>query len=281
MAHAGVKPFGEQLALFGGCQRWRERREHYRPAGEPFEPARYGAEPIGFASARHFVVDHHYSATMPAARLQIALMHKASAFQAEALAGVLVFSVPVQEQAVPAWLGVPPRLGIEIGRLVLLDAVPGNGESWLLGRCFRLLRQLLPEVQGVLSYCDPLERRDAEGRVVKRGHIGTVYRAFNGCYAGRSAARTLVLAPDGRSVNERTLSKIRLGEQGAGYAVRQLQALGAPAPRLGEDGSAYVARALEEGGFRRVRHPGNLAFTWHLPGSSLCAPAQRFDGSGA
>ena len=154
---------------------------------------------------------------------------------------------------------------------VLLDAVPGNGESWFLGRCFRLLRQLLPEVQGVLSYCDPLERRDAQGHVVKRGHIGTVYKAFNGRYAGRSAARTLLLSADGRSVNERTLSKIRLGEQGAGYAIRQLQALGAPAPRPGEAGPAYVARAVSEGGFRKVRHPGNLAFTWRLPRGHVVA----------
>lgn len=255
---------GEQLPLFANCQRWREGRERYRPAGEPFDPARYGVEPIGFAPARHFVVDHHYSGSMPAARLQLGLMHKASAWQAEALAGVVVFSVPVQERAVPAWLGLPPRLGIEIGRLVLLDNVASNGESWFLGRAFRLLRRLLPEVRGVLSYCDPLERRDAEGRIVKRGHIGTVYRAFNGRFAGRSAARTLLLARDGRSVNERTLSKIRLGEQGAGYAVRQLQALGAPAPRPGEDGPAYVSRALAEGGFRKARHPGNLTFTWLL-----------------
>lgn len=256
---------GEQLPLVSGCQRWRRGRACYRPAGEPFDPSRYGVEPIDFAEARRFVVEHHYSGSMPAARLQLGLMHKASAWQAGALAGVVVFSVPVQERAVPAWLDLPPRLGIEIGRLVLLDDVAANGESWCLGRAFRLLRQLLPEVRGVLSYCDPLERRDADGRVVKRGHIGTVYRAFNGRFAGRSAARTLLLARDGRSVNERTLSKIRLGEQGAGYAVRQLRALGAPAPRPAEDGPAYVSRALAEGGFRKVRHPGNLTFTWRLP----------------
>lgn len=259
-----MNPFGEQMPLFTGCQRWRQGRERYRPAGEPFEASRYGVEPIDFAEARRFVVEHHYSGSMPAARLQLGLVRKASAWQASALAGVVVFSVPVQEHAVPAWLDLPPRLGIEIGRLVLLDDVAANGESWCLGRAFRLLRRLLPEVRGVLSYCDPLERRDAEGRVVKRGHIGTVYRAFNGRFAGRSAARSLLLARDGRSVNERTLSKIRLGEQGAGYAVRQLQALGAPAPRPGEDGPAYVSRALAEGGFRKVRHPGNLAFTWRL-----------------
>lgn len=116
----------------------------------------------------------------------------------------------------------------------------------------------------MLSYCDPLERRDASGRVVKRGHIGTVYRAHNGRYAGRSSARTMVLAADGRVVSERALSKIRLDEQGAGYAMRQLAALGAP-PRLPhESGAAYVVRALADGGFRKLRHPGNHVFTWRL-----------------
>jgi hypothetical protein len=259
-------PADAQLPLFGGCQRWRAGRDSYRPAGEPFVAQRYAVEPIEFKAARQFVEQTHYSGSMPAARLQVGLMHKASAFQRDNLAGVLVFSVPVQEQAVPAWLELPPRLGIEIGRLVLLDQVPGNGESWFLGRAFRLLRQLLPEVRGVLSYCDPVERRNAVGAIVKRGHIGTVYRAFNGRYMGRSASRTIVLGPGGQCVNERTLSKIRRDEQGCGYAMRQLKALGAPARRAGEEGRAYVARALNEGGFRKVRHPGNLTFTWRLDG---------------
>lgn len=258
---------GEQLALFDVCQRWHGRRESYRPAGEPFDPSRYGVSPIDFGPARRFVVDHHYSGTMPAARQQFGLFHKESAMRPEALAGVLVFSVPVQERAIPAWLdGLSPRLGVEIGRLVLLDAVPANGESWFLGRAFRLLRRLLPEVRGVLSYCDPVERRDAAGRVVKRGHIGTVYRAFNGRYAGRSAPRTAIVSSDGRCINERSLSKIRHDEQSAGYAMRQLQALGAPPRRPCEEGAAYVARALAEGGFRKVRHPGNLTFVWRLSG---------------
>jgi len=260
-----ARPIGEQLPLFTICQRWRHGRDSYRPAGEPFDPNRYAVEPIDFSAARRFVTAHHYSGTMPASRLEIGLLHKASAVASEALAGVVVFSVPVQENAVPAWLGgLSPRLGIEIGRLVLLDAVPANGESWFLGRAFRLLRRGLAEVEGVLSYCDPLERRDAAGRVVKRGHIGTVYRAHNGRYVGRSSARTMVLAPDGRAVSERALSKIRLDEQGAGYAMRQLAVLGAPPPLPHETGAAYVARALADGGFRKLRHPGNHVFTWRL-----------------
>lgn len=29
------------------CQRWRERRDSYRPAGEPIDPTRYGVEILG------------------------------------------------------------------------------------------------------------------------------------------------------------------------------------------------------------------------------------------
>lgn len=255
----------DQLPLFGSCQRWRGGRASYRPAGEPFTPSRFAVEPIRFAHAKAYVTEHHYSGSMPASRLQVGLMHKASAFASAQLAGVIVLSVPVQERAIPAWFdGLDPRLGIEIGRLVLDDSIPSNAETWFLGRTFRIMRRVMPEVVGVLSYCDPIERRNADGHVIKRGHVGTVYRAFNGKYVGRSSARTIVLSRDGRCVSERALSKIRGDEQGAAYALRQLRELGAPARRVGEHGDDYVARALDEGGFRRLRHPGNLTFTWRL-----------------
>lgn len=134
------------LPLFDTCQRWSGRRTSYRPAGEAFDKRRYGLERIDFGAAKAFVERHHSANTMPAARLQLGLMHKASAAVREQLVGVVVFSVPMQERAIPAWFdGLSPRLGIEIGRLVLLDDVPGNGETFLLGRAFRALRSPLPE----------------------------------------------------------------------------------------------------------------------------------------
>jgi len=256
-----------QLPLFAACQRWDRRRASYRPAGEPIDTSRYEVTSIEFAAAKDFVVEHHYSATMPPARLQLGLFSKPSRFETEQLAGVIVFSVPVQELAIPAWLdGMHPREGVEIGRLVLRDAVPSNGETWFLGRAFAALRSRLGEVRGVLSYSDPVERLDAQGNVVKRGHVGTIYKAHNGRFVGRSSPRTLTLARDGRCVSERALSKIRRGEPGVDYAARQLVAMGAPARLPFEDGADYVRRAIGEGGFRKVRHPGNLAFVWRLDG---------------
>jgi hypothetical protein len=204
---------------------------------------------------------------MPASRLQLGMFHKASVFAPSQLVGVIVFSVPVQERAIPSWLdGLNPRLGVELGRLVLDEACPGNSESWMLGRSFSLLRILLPEVEGVLSYCDPMERRAADGTLVKPGHRGVIYKAHNGRHAGVTKPRTLVLSQDGRCASERALSKVRHDEQGAAYAQRQLIDLGAPPRKLLESGSDYIARALREGKFRRVRHPGHFCFTWWVRG---------------
>lgn len=268
-----------QLALFNTCQRWSGRRASYRPAGELIDVTRYQVHPLAFADAKRFVTEHHYSGTMPASQLEVGLFSKPTRFHGEDLVGVLVFSVPVQEAAIPAWLnGTSPRCGVEIGRLVLKDCVPGNGETFMLGQAFRLLRAQLPDITGVLSYCDPVERTDADGRVVKRGHVGTIYRAHNGRFAGTSSPRTLILSRDGRCVSERALSKIRRGEQGAEYAMRQLVELGAPKRLPFEDGGTYVRRALGAGVFRRVRHPGNLVFTWQVSGRRA-APAATKSGA--
>jgi hypothetical protein len=262
---AGQRDRADQIPLFNACQRWNQHRASYRPAGEPIDPTRYHVAPVAFSEAKKFVVTHHYSATMPATQLAIGMYAKPSRFRAAELAGVVVFSVPIQEAAIPAWLdGLPARQGTEIGRCVLRDEVPANGETFLLGRAFRALRAALPGVKGVLSYCDPLERTDSAGNVVKRGHVGTIYRAHNGRLLGRSSPRTMVLSRDGRTVCQRALSKIRGGEQGADYATRQLVTLGAPARAPFEDGTEYVKRALREGGFRATRHPGNLVFGWAL-----------------
>jgi len=90
-----------------------------------------------------------------AARLSVGLF---DAQRAE-LVGVVVFGVPMNQRVVPARLGVPASEGVELSRLVLLDHIPGNAESWFVARAFRALREEKPEVRGVVSYCDPVPRQ--------------------------------------------------------------------------------------------------------------------------
>ena len=235
-----------------------------RPAGEIFDPRYVSVEPIEEREAKAFVENEHYSGTYPAARFRAGVLVK-EPFRKERLAGVGAFSVSMNQKVIPAYFaGFDAVDGVELGRFVLDNSLAANAESWCVARMHRLLKAALPNVRGVLAYCDPIERRDESGGVVKRGHVGTIYKATNATYRGTSSARTLWLSPSGASFADRLLSKLRLAESGERYALERLAALGAPRRLLHESGAAYVGRLKAEGWLRPVRHPGNLAFTWQV-----------------
>lgn len=238
------------------CQRWSERRERYRPSGERIDPSRYTVAISEQSPARAFVETHHYSGSWVAARLSVGLYQDRGPVWSPELVGVCVFSVPMQPAALTAHLAGP---GVELGRLVLLDEVPGNGESWFVARAFRLLRSELGLCR-VLSYSDPLRRVREDGSEVCPGHIGIVYQALNATYRGRSSARWLHLDRVGRTISGRALGKIRAQDRGCVAAERDLVARGAPARVWGEEPAAWLARVLPT--FRRVYHPGNHVYTW-------------------
>lgn len=240
------------------CQRWRKGRESYRPAGEPIDTSKYGVEVIDEATqAKPFVEAHHYEHTFPAARESVGL------FRGRELVGVAVFSVPVNPKQPAKY--TTTKDGCDLGRLVLLDDVPANGESWFLARAFKALLAEKRSIGAVVSYSDPIARTTAEGVTVMPGHVGTIYQAFNARYVGLSKReRAWVHVATRRNVSRRALAKIKKDDQGAAYAYAQLLAMGAPARRAFEDGAAYVARALREGPFETFIHPGKHTYAWTL-----------------
>lgn len=246
------------------CQRWNARRERYRPVGEVFDPSRASVYAIDEQDAKAFVVAHHYSGSFPAARFRFGLYWK-DRFGQEGLAGVAVFGVSMNQRAIPSYFDeLAPNDGVELSRLVLLDHLAANAESWFLGRAFRLLKAGAPQIRGVLSYADPLPRLREDGSTVTPGHVGCIYQAHNARYLGRSSARSLLVSRDGRVFSQRSATKIRREERGAAYAVRQLISMGAPAPLPLEAPERYLLRAVREGGFRRMPHPGNHVYAWWL-----------------
>ncbi len=252
----------DQLDLFQHAQRWNLRRASYRPAGEVIDTSRYSVEVIDGATAKPYVVKHHYSRSYPAGRCRIGLFRKMP-FYASQLVGVAVFSVSAQKRAMPAYFGEVED-GIELGRFVLADDVEGMGETWFLGRAFRLLRREKPLVEAVLSYSDPIPRTTLDGTIIKPGHLGGIYLAHNAVYFGRSKADRLLVAPDGRVASRRSLSKIRNGESGWRGACEALREMGAPERWLGESGEGYHHRVLNSGVFRVMPHPGNHVWGWGL-----------------
>jgi hypothetical protein len=116
-------------------QRWRYGRTLYRLPDEVINTSEYDVAAIARdRDAKTFVTTHHYSRSYPAARYRFGLYHKGT------LAGVAVFSVPCNDKVLTNVFPLPAVLSAELGRFVLLDCVPGNGESWFLARCFAALR---------------------------------------------------------------------------------------------------------------------------------------------
>jgi hypothetical protein len=252
------------------CQRWRNHRSSYRPAGEPIVTSRFGVEPVTKDEARTFVEKHHYSRSFPASRFCAGL------YTAGQLVGVAVFSVPMNQAVVPKYCNVDPNAGVELGRFVLLDNVPANGETWFLSRAFKLLRENKPEVEAVVSYSDPVPRHTIDGVQVKPGHIGVIYQAANAVYLGRGSKRTLLLAGNGEIVSPRALSKLKNGERGHAYVKEMLDRLGAPKQQSGESDEGYVVRLLKSDAFRSFRHPGNHTYAWALTKRVKTATGQPY-----
>jgi hypothetical protein len=239
-------------------QRWRDRRGSYRPAGEPIDTSRY--EVISIAEdriAKDFVLTHHYSGTFPAARARFGL------YRSAALVGMAVFSQPVNNHTFDCLPGETAGK-VELGRLVLLDDVPANGESWFIARCFEELRKA--GFHGVVSFSDPYKRTTATGDVVMPGHLGTVYQASNAVYVGRARVDTIRILPDGQVLANRAIAKVRSKEKGWRYAAAQLEAFDGVPPCDGAlDGPrAWIDRILASALVRTVRHPGNHKYLFPL-----------------
>ena len=137
---------------------------------------------------------------------------------------------------------------LELSRLVLADAVPGNGESWFIGRVFAAEAER--GLRGVVAFADPVPRL-VGGRVLFAGHSGHVYVAANAAYLGRSTARTMTILPNA-------------GERGHGHVEQQLVRLGATPRRPHADRAAWLTEALNEVGATRVRHAGNHRYAFRL-----------------
>jgi hypothetical protein len=150
---------------------------------------------------------------------------------------------------------------VTLGRLVLLEEVPGNAESWFVARCFELLREA--GVVAVESCADPQPRTTDTGLRVHRGHAGTVYQALGARHVGRTRPATLRLLPDGTCLSNRTAGKLVRRERGGDRVIAELVRHGADPVIAGEDALAWL-RLWRARLTRPMRHRGNFRYLWCL-----------------
>lgn len=259
------------------CQRFTLGRESRRPARELINPAEYDVEPIASKDvAADFVAKHHYI------RSPSSTAHRFGLYRRGELVGVALFGPPASTNAHRA---VFPTLSfkqaVSLGRLVLLDEVPGNGETWFVSRCFELLARpdlyrpfykdgKTPRVPivAVESTADPFPRTDLSGEVRFKGHLGIIYQALSFAgghsrHTGRTNRATINLLPDGTVLSNRTQGKLVRGERGETGAVEQLVSFGATPPAPDEDEHTWL-KYWRGRLTRNVRHPGNFRYLWCL-----------------
>ncbi|WP_431976026.1 hypothetical protein [Micromonospora haikouensis] len=252
----------------GYSQRWKHRRASWRHRHDGgFDADRYGAAAIEETPAQKFVLTHHYSGAWCNAKYRYGLYDLGPA--EPKLVGVAVLGLPVGKRVLTKPLPdlVPYEESLELSRLVLLDEVPSNGESWFCAQAFKLARQV--GVRGLVSFSDPVPRYrllpDGRQEMVSPGHVGCVYQALGAAYTGLGAKRILRVLPDGSVVNERSKTKVRHREQGYRGVVARLVRHGATTPDDGEqDMAGWLRAALDEAGAARVRQTGCHRYVFRL-----------------
>lgn len=259
-----VTPCQNGLAINGDpvSQRWFNGRHNFRLSREPIDPDCYGVEPIEYSTAKDFVTQHHYSRSFPACMKSFGLFRKGSDFLRSELVGVAVFSPASNPASISKWTGMEYAEGAELARFVLLDQCEGNAETWFLARALRGFKALRPDVKVILSYSDPVPRARLDGTIVFPGHCGSIYSASNAIYVGRASAKKQFLAPDGRAIANRILSKMRNGEVGRRYAEGILSDYAGINRLVDEAPSEFVERALQM--LRPQNHPGNHLYLFPL-----------------
>lgn len=239
-------------------QRWYGGRDIRRPAGEPIRTSEYEVASVAtWAEVRDFVRTHHYAGEASSTAHHFELYHHGN------LVGVALFGPPASTNAHRAVWGdaLTQKEAVTLGRFVLRDEVPGNGESWFGSRCFELLARR--GIRGVESCSDPEPRADIHGRLTFRGHLGTIYQALNARYVGKTNDASLHLLPDGSCLSNRSQSKLRGGEIGAQRPIVQLVRFGATPPRSDEDPIAWL-KYWRGKICRTMRHRGCHRYLWTL-----------------
>jgi len=111
----------------------------------------------GLNYVQHFI-EKHYLKKRPAI-VQLCLAMMVNNYPV----GCILFSSPPRE--------ANKRYGgetWELSRLFLVDEIPKNAETWLIGKSVKYIKANHKNVQYLLSYADP-----------SAGHAGTIYKAAN------------------------------------------------------------------------------------------------------
>lgn len=113
------------------------------------------------------------------------------------LVGVCAFANPSGEKVCENVFGAEHKRRVtELHRLVLLDEMPKNSESWFIAQSLKQLKKDKPHLWAVLSFADST-----------MNHYGTIYKACNAIYTGKAVKRASYIDQTGRLRHQRQNGK--------------------------------------------------------------------------
>lgn len=258
-----------QLTLTEWAQRWSHKRERWVPHHKVADVKLYGVEELDYETSCDYLRTHHYAHNPAPAVARYGVYKTRGGILKPELCGVITYGEGMGEVVLRKWTGCGPvREGngpgaLECNRVCMGDGEGYNIESWAATQAQRELIRTHPQLQAILSFADPVERKNAQGDVFKPGHIGGIYKALGWSYEGRAKPRTLtIVVATGDVISERTIRKLTGDERGWQYATRQLEDASGLKRWPLESGEGFLARCMASGLLARVKHPGNHAYVW-------------------
>lgn len=274
-----------QLDLVEWAQRWSHKRERWVPHHKVADVKLYGVEELDYETACNYLRTHHYAHNPAPAVARYGVYKTRGGILRPELVGVITYGEGMGEKVLRKWTGCGPVRAagpaeddedaesdepaegiagaLECNRVCMGEDEGYNIESWAATRAQNALVEAHPNLQAILSFADPVERRNAAGEVFKPGHIGGIYKALGWSYEGRAGARTLTVdLATGDVISERTMSKLRGEKKGWQYATRELEQATGLRRWQGESGKSFLHRCEASGRLGKQRHPGNHAYVW-------------------
>jgi len=153
------------------CSAWLDRSDEY--AGR-LRKDEWEVRPVSISVARELVTKYHYAKGAANTRTYLHGLFRRGAFWEADCLGVAWWIPPTRSAAEATypknWQGV-----LALSRLVIAPDVPKNACTFLLSRSVKLIPP--QEWPCLVTYADDW-----------RGHVGTIYRACNWSYLGKTGA---------------------------------------------------------------------------------------------
>jgi len=128
----------------------------------------YYIDQIDYRTAMQVVIEHHYLHRKAPCSLAFGLFE----MMTKSLVGVVIYGVPASSTLLKGICGPDEAQNVyELTRLWIDDAVPKNGESFLVGNTLGKVNREI-----IVSYAD-----------TSQNHVGVIYQAANFLYTGLSS----------------------------------------------------------------------------------------------